>query len=126
MLLDTHAFIWWFSGSNRLPPTARQAIADEANDVFVSAASAWEIATKYRLGKIPNAAELALDIGGAIAAQNFRTLSITVDDAVRAGSFPGPLRDPFDRILIAQALAHNHILVSNESLFDMYGVRRLW
>ena len=72
------------------------------------------------------AAQLALDIDGAIAAQNFRTLSITVDDAVRAGSFPGPLRDPFDRILIAQALAHNHILVSNESLFDMYGVRRLW
>ena len=126
LLLDTHAFIWWLSGSDRLPLTARQTIADDGNAVFVSAASAWEIATKYRLGKIPNAAELALDISGAIAGQNFETLPITVDDAVRAGTFPGPHRDPFDRMLIAQALARNLVFVSNESLFDRYGVRRLW
>ena len=126
MLLDTHAFIWWFSGSSRLPLTARRAIADDDNDVLVSAASAWEIATKHRLGKIPNAEELALDINGAIAAQNFQPLPITVDDAARAGALPGPHRDPFDRMLIAQALAHNLVFVSNETRFDRYGVRRLW
>ena len=126
ILLDTHAIIWWFSGSNRLPLTARQAIADDGNDVLVSAASAWEITTKHRLGKIPNAEELALDIRGAIASQNFQPLPITVDDAARAGALPGPHQDPFDRMLIAQALARDLLVVSNESRFDWYGVRRLW
>ena len=126
MLLDTHAFIWWFSGSNRLPLTTRRAIADDGNDVLVSAASAWEIATKHRLGKIPNAEELALDISGAIAAQNFQPLPVTIDDAAHAGALPGPHRDPFDRMLIAQALRQNFLFVSNESAFDRYGVRRLW
>ena len=126
ILLDTHAIIWWFSGSNRLPLTARQVIADDGNDVLVSAASAWEITTKHRLGKIPNAEALALDISGAIAAQSFQPLPITVDDAARAGALPGPHRDPFDRMLIAQALAHDLVVVSNETRFDRYGVRRLW
>ena len=126
VLLDTHALIWWLSGSSRLPLSAQQAIADDGNDVLVSAASAWEIATKHRLGKIPSVATLALDISGAIATQNFQTLPITVDDAARAGFLPGPHRDPFDRMLIAQAIAYNLVFVSNESLFDRYGVRRLW
>ena len=126
LLLDTHAFFWWFSGSSRLSRPARQAIADDDNDVMVSAASAWEIATKHRIGKLPNAEALALDIGGAIAGQNFEELPITVEHAVRAGSLPGPHRDPFDRMLIAQALSGNLVLVSIELLFDNYGVRRLW
>ena len=126
LLLDTHAFFWWFSGSSRLSPPARQAIEDDSNDVLVSAASAWEIATKYRLGKLPSAAALAVDIRGAIARQNFQELPITVEHAERAGSLPGPHRDPFDRMLIAQALTRNLVSVSNESLFDRYGVRRLW
>ena len=126
LLLDTHAFFWWLSGSSRLSLPARQAIADEDNEVMVSAASAWEIATKHRLGKLPDAEALALDIPGAIAGQNFEELPITVEHAVRAGALPGPHRDPFDRMLIAQALSGNLVLVSIESLFDSYGVRRLW
>ena len=126
LLLDTHAFFWWLSGSNRLSLPARQAIADEDNKVMVSAASAWEIATKHRLGKLPDAEALALDIPGAIAGQNFEELPITVEHAVRAGALPGPHRDPFDRMLIAQALSGNLVLVSIESLFDSYGVRRFW
>lgn len=126
LLLDTHAFFWWFSGSSRLSRLARQAIEDDDNEVMVSAASAWEIATKYRIGKLPNAEALALDISGAIAGQNFEELPITVEHAVRAGSLPGPHRDPFDRMLIAQALSDNLVLVSIEPLFDSYGVRRLW
>ena len=126
LLLDTHAFIWWFSGSSRLSLPARQELEDDGNDVMVSAAAAWEIATKHRLGKLPDAEALALDITGAIAGQNFEELPITVEDAARAGALPGPHRDPFDRMLIAQALARNLVLISSESLFDRYGVRRLW
>ena len=109
-----------------MPPASRRAIGDQSNDVLISAASAWEIATKYRLGKLPEAADIALDPAGAIADQGFEELPITVDDASRAGALPEFHRDPFDRMLIAQALARNIPLVSNEPLFDRYGVRRLW
>ena len=126
LLLDTHAFLWWLAGSEKLSQSARQAIADEANDVLVSAASAWEIATKHRLGKLRGAEVVAQDIAGAIASQSFEELAVTVDDAGRAGELPGPLRDPFDRMLISQALAHNLVLISIETPFDQYGVRRLW
>ena len=126
LLLDTHAFIWWTAGSERLSQPARRAIEDEANDILVSAASAWEIATKHRLGRVPSAAALALDIAGAIAGQDFEGLPITLEDAVQAGALSGAHSDPFDRMLIAQAIAHNLVLISNESLFDPYGVRRLW
>ena len=126
LLPDTHTLIWWFEGSSRLSPQAQRAIADEENDVLISAASAWEIATKYRLGKLPSAEALARDVPGAIASQGFAELSITVADAVRAGALPGPHRDPFDRMLIAQALSHNLLLISNETIFDQYSVRRLW
>ena len=126
LLLDTHALIWWVAGNDRLPLAARRAIGDESNDKLVSAAAAWEIATKHRLGKLPGAEALARDVAGTIANQGFEELTITVDDAVRAGTLPGPHRDPFDRILIAQALSRNLVLVSIETLFDQYGVRRLW
>ena len=126
LLLDTHAFIWWAIDARRLPQAARRAIADDDNEVLVSAAVAWEVTTKHRIGKLPEVEEIAPDVAGVIANQNFDELPITVDDAARAGGLPGPLRDPFDRMLIAQAQARNLILVSNESMFDRYGVRRLW
>ena len=106
--------------------SARRAIADEDNDILISAVSAWEITTKHRLGKLPEASEIAVDVGAEIAHQGFEELPITVEEAARAGSLPGPHRDPFDRLLIAQALSRNLVLVSNEPLFDRYGVRRLW
>ena len=126
LLLDTHAFLWWLSGSEHLSAPARLAIADEANEVMISAASAWEIATKQRLGKLPGADAIAQDVRGGIAGQGFDELEITVQDASRAGGLAGPLRDPFDRMLIAQALIHDLVLVSNETTFDRYGVSRLW
>ena len=101
-------------------------IEGDDNDVLISAASAWEIATKHRKGKLPVADPLVRDMTGAIAGQDFEELAVTVDDAARAGALPGPLRDPFDRMLIAQALSRDLVLISNESLFDRYGVRRLW
>ena len=101
-------------------------MSDDANDVLVSAASAWEIATKYRIGKLPGAGVLAGNIARIIAYEGFEELPITVVEGERAGALPGPLRDPFDRMLIAQALSRNLVFVTNESIFDRYGVRRLW
>ena len=126
LLLDTHAFLWWIADSGRLSERAYGAIADEENDIAVSAASAWEIATKHRVGRLPSADALASDIGVYIARQGFDEMYITVDDASRAGALPQHHRDPFDRMLIAQALSRSLFLVSNESLFDRYGVSRLW
>ena len=126
VLLDTHAFLWWVADSTKLSASAHRAIGDEDNDVFVSAASAWEIATKHRLGKLPGAEALAVDIVGTISDQGFDKLPIGVEDAARAGALPGIHRDPFDRVLIAQAMKRNLVLISNESRFDQYGVRRLW
>ena len=125
LLLDTHAFLRRIADSSRLTEAARRAIANLRNDVAVSAASAWEIATKYRLGKLPGAERVARNIGARIAEQGFDKPAITVDDAARAGGLPGIHRDPFDRMLIAQALARDSTLVSNEALFDRYGVQRL-
>lgn len=126
LLLNTHAFLWWLAGSRRLSANARAAIEDDANDVLVSAATAWEIATKHRLGKLPQAGLVARDVPGAVANQGFEELAITVNDAQRAGQLPGPHRDPFDRMLIAQAVVHGLALVSVETVFDSYGVNRLW
>lgn len=114
LLLDTHAFLWWLDGNRRLSDPARRAIEDAANDIVVSAVSAWEITTKHRIGKLPR------------AGQGFEELAITVDDAERAGRLPGPHRDPFDRILIAQALVHDVAVVSLDWAFDRYGVNRIW
>jgi len=126
LLLDTHALLWWLAGSDRLSVAAHRAIADGANPVLVSAASAWEIATKYRLGRLPGAAVVAEDVTGCLLAQGFQPLAITVADGERAGRLPGPVRDPFDRMLIAQALRLDAVLISVEEPFDRYGVRRLW
>lgn len=101
-------------------------MAETSNVVLVSAASAWEIATKVRLGRLPGAEELATDFQGFILREGFTTLDITVDHAIRAGLLPGPLRDPFDRMLIAQAQAENVPLVTNERPFEAYSLRRIW
>jgi PIN domain nuclease of toxin-antitoxin system len=126
LLLDTHAFLWWLDGDERLSRRARVAIADEDNPVFVSAASAWEIATKSRLGKLPGAEPVASDVAAAVMLQDFVSLDITIPHAQRAGRLAGAHRDPFDRMLIAQAQMEDLTLVSNEDVFDGYGVNRLW
>ena len=126
LLLDTHALIWWVTDDPALSKTAWDAIGDPANEVLASAASAWEIATKHRIGKLPQAGPLAQDFVASIAAEGFVGLPIGVSEGEAAGRLPGPHRDPFDRMLIAQALAASLTFVSNERLFDRYGVARLW
>jgi PIN domain nuclease of toxin-antitoxin system len=126
LLLDTHALIWWLAGDETLSRCAREAIGDEANSVAVSAASAMEVATKFRIGKLPAAALLARDFEAIIAGQGFAELSITVRHARLAGEMNIAHRDPFDRLLIAQAQAEDMALVSNEALFDGFAVKRIW
>lgn len=126
LLLDTHALIWWLAGDEALSRRAQEAIADEANTVAVSAASAMEVATKCRIGKLPNAALLARDFEAIVAAQGFNELPITVHHARLAGEMKIEHKDPFDRLLIAQAQAEDMVLVSNEALFDNFAVNRLW
>jgi PIN domain nuclease of toxin-antitoxin system len=126
LLLDTHALIWWLEGHALLSADAKAAISDEANEVFVSAASAWEIATKHRLGKLPLAGALVSALEDSVAGQGFEPLPISLRHGQIAGGLPGPHRDPFDRMLIAQALLESMVLVSNETPFDAYGVGRLW
>jgi PIN domain nuclease of toxin-antitoxin system len=126
VLLDTHALLWWLDGDERLPRRARGVLGDEANEVLVSVASAWEIATKARIGKLPGALDVAADVLACVESQGFTALAISMADAQRAGALPGPHRDPFDRILIAQAQSLDLPLVTNEALFEAYGVRRVW
>lgn len=126
LLLDTHALIWWLAGDEALSPPARSAIADEANAVAVSAASAMEVATKSRIGKLPDAVLLAQDFERIVAAQGFAELAITVHHARLAGEMKIAHKDPFDRLLIAQALVEDMVLVSNEARFDGFAVQRLW
>jgi PIN domain nuclease of toxin-antitoxin system len=118
-----------FSGGStgtRDCPRARRAIADEENEVLVSVASVWEITTKARIGKLPGALDVALDVGAAIAAQGFTTLAILASHAQRAGSMPGEHRDRFDRMLAARAIEEAARLVSNEKALDAFGPTRLW
>ena len=126
LLLDTHALLWWLAGDAALSEQARRAIADEANPVFVSAASAWQISTKHRIGRLPGVAGISGNLESTIADQGFIELPISVRHAEVAGGLPGPHRDPFDQMLITRAMAESIALVSNERLFDSFAVRRLW
>lgn len=94
--------------------------------MFISAVSAWEISTKYRLGKLPEARLVAEDVAASVTAEGFAELALSMSHAQRAGDLVGHHRDPFDRMLIAQSMLENMTLVSNERAFDAYGVKRLW
>ncbi len=126
LLLDTHALIWWLYDDPALSIAARNAIAASDIEVAVSAASAMEVTTKFRIGKLPFAALLAQDFEAIVTRQGFVEMPITVRHARLAGSLQISHNDPFDRLLIAQAQAEDMVLVSNETLFDGFAVRRLW
>jgi PIN domain nuclease of toxin-antitoxin system len=126
ILLDTHVLLWWLSGNEAVSIPARAAIGNADSETFVSAASTWEIAIKYKQGKLPSAAGFIGDIQGTIDRHGFLAMPITVSHSDVAGGLLLHHKDPFDRMLIAQALAERLTLISNERLFDRYGVARLW
>jgi PIN domain nuclease of toxin-antitoxin system len=117
-LLDTHALLWWLSDDPGLTRTARKTVAETRNALIVSAASAWEIATKVRLGKLPSAADLVSNFSEQIEREGFQWMAISATHGIRAGLLPGPHKDPFDRMLIAQSQAENIPIISNETIFS--------
>jgi len=126
VLLDTHALLWAILSPRALSRRAATLIEDQANDILVSAASAWEIATKVRIGKLQGAEVLERDFLDVMDDAGYSMLPIDAACALRAGRFAGNHRDPFDRVLAAQALAEDIPILSKDSIFDTFGVRRLW
>jgi PIN domain nuclease of toxin-antitoxin system len=125
-LLDTHALIWWVVGDDRISDTLRRRLGSADEDVFVSAATAWEIATKARIGKLAMPKGLLDDFVDAIDGLGFVPLPITLRHGADAGRMRGSHRDPFDRILATQARLEGLDLVSCDPAFAMLGVKTLW
>ncbi|MBS4098587.1 MAG: type II toxin-antitoxin system VapC family toxin [Sulfuricella sp.] len=126
LLLDAHALLWWFTDDTRLPATARQAIADERNEIFVSAASAWEIATKQRIGKLEEVPEAARRFAELVEADGFLHLPISHLHALRAGGYPSSHRDPFDRVLAAQSELDSLVLLTCDPAFADFPCQTFW
>ncbi len=126
LLLDTHAVLWWLFDDPKLTAAPRAAIAEPGNEPIVSAASAWEIATKHRLGKLPEAGDVPVRLPFYLRRVRLGVLAVGLNHALRAGSLPGPHRDPFDRMLIAQAEVEGVPVVTVDRVFRDYGVAVVW
>ncbi len=126
LLLDTHALLWWLTDDSRLSLQAREAIADDQNSIFVSAASAWEIATKQRIGKLEQVPGVVDRFAELVAADGFTHLPITSAHSLRAGSYPMQHRDPFDRMLAAQSELERLPLVTLDPAFSDFHCITFW
>ena len=126
LLLDTNAVLWWFTDDPTLPGAVGVLIDDPANTILVSAASAWEICTKVRIGKLPSGRAFCEDFSGTLQRYHFEPLAITVEHGRMAGRMPGAHKDPFDRMLAAQALIEDVPIVTNDSAFAGFGVKVIW
>jgi PIN domain nuclease of toxin-antitoxin system len=125
-LLDTHTLIWWMTQDSHLSKVAQGIIQLRDNSALASAVSGWEIATKVRLGRLPAAAGLVQDFVADLHRYRIEILDVTAEHGIRAGLLPGPHKDPFDRMLIAQAISENIPIISNDRALDGYGVNRIW
>lgn len=126
VLLDTHALLWALRDDPRLSRRATEVIGDRATAKLVSVVSGYEVCLKHNLGKLPEGARLAADFAGEIDYLDSRILPLTLAHALAAGKLDLRHRDPFDRLLIAQALIEQAPIVSNDAAFDGYGVERIW
>ena len=126
LLLDTHTFLWFIMGSPNLSAAARSLIEDAANEKFVSIASLWEIAIKRSIGKLTLSAPFDVLIPQQLSLNGFELLNIEIEHAAVVAALPFHHRDPFDRLLIAQAAVEQMSVVSIDTVFDAYPVTRLW
>lgn len=126
LLLDTHVFLWWITDSPKLSPAARNAIADSRNEAFFSAASVWEAAIKFALGRLPLPAEPENYFPTHLERSGIQSLPISDEHAYRAASLPPHHADPFDRMLISQTVAQRLILVTSDAALRAYEVDVLW
>jgi PIN domain nuclease of toxin-antitoxin system len=125
LLLDSNALAWWFSSDSRLSAVASRGIKQPDSEIIVSVCSAWELAIKDKLGKL-RMGDLLERLPRDLQDSGFTVLAISLEHAIRAGSLPPHHKDPFDRMLAAQAQAENLAIVSSDPVFERYGVRRLW
>ena len=126
LLVDTHVFLWWVEGDKALPAKARAALAAPENECLVSLASAWELAIKAGLGKLKLALPVQRYVVEHVTANGFRFLDIRMPHIGRVEALPAHHGDPFDRLLIAQALEEKLPIVSADPVFRKYGVKRIW
>ena len=126
LLLDTHAALFWWGASPKLGEAAREAIADPGMAVYVSAASAWEVSTKFRIGKFDEIGDPAIEYPRLMTKNGFATLEITAAHGLRAGSLRGLHRDPFDRLIAAQALIEEMTVVTRDREIAAFGCKVLW
>ena len=126
VLLDSHAYLWWIGDDPRLSPGAREVIAEGGNEIFFSAASAWELAIKSRLGRLRMPADFERFVADQIELNGFSVLPVELSHALRVHGLPPHHKDPFDRMLIAQALVEDMPLVSRDRRLAGYGVRLVW
>jgi PIN domain nuclease of toxin-antitoxin system len=126
LLLDTHTLLWSVIHPENLSRTAATLIGKESNGIFVSAASAWEIATKVRLKKLPGAEAFERDFFSVLQSLSYTLMPISAEDALRAGRLPAPQGDPFDRMIAAQALTLDIPILSKDPQLDQFGIRRIW
>jgi PIN domain nuclease of toxin-antitoxin system len=126
LLLDTHAFLWFIMGSPNLSANARALIEDQANEKFVSLASLWEMAIKVSIGKLTLSAPFDALIPAQLTLNGFETLNVEIAHISKLISLPLHHSDPFDRLLIAQAIVEQMHIVSIDSAFDAYPIKRLW
>lgn len=125
-LLDTHAFIWFISGDQRLSPAARKLLDDRENEILISVASLWEIAIKHSLGKLTLERRFAEFIPEQLDRQQIEILPITLTHLAEVDRLPFHHRDPFDRVIAAQALSEGIPVISVDAALDPYGVNRIW
>jgi len=126
VLLDTHVFLWWVEGDRALPAKARAVVADRENECLISLASVWELAIKAGLGKLKLAFPVKRYVVEHAAANGFRMLDIRMEHIGRVETLPPHHGDPFDRLLIAQAIEEKLPVVSADPVFRKYGVKRIW
>jgi PIN domain nuclease of toxin-antitoxin system len=126
LLLDTHAFLWFIMGSPNLSAAARALIEDGANERFLSVASLWEMAIKVSLGRLTLSAPFDVLIPDQLSLNGVELLGIEVVHATAVSTLPFHHRDPFDRLLIAQAIVEDMSIISIDAAFDSYPVKRLW
>jgi len=124
VLLDTHAFLWWTADDERLTVAAHQAIAD--SECYLSLASCWEVATKVSLGRLQFDRPVAQFFAEQLPANGISLLPIEFRHVMAVASLPFHHRDPFDRLLAAQAAAEKLSIVSADAVFDAYGIARFW
>lgn len=125
VLIDTQVLFWWYSEPAKLSRPANSIIEDGSNTLLISAATGWELAIKVALGKL-DALALVIDLLGYLKEEGFTELPITIPHATRAGLLPLHHRDPFDRLLVAQAQDLSIPIISSDRLLDQYDVKRLW